>query len=486
MYRKIKSVLNTDAFDKRRFNEIFNMSKQLQKLNEAGEQRLPTFPDLLGDIWASLYKMRPEIKEEVDTDLSANKQLMETIMNDDSFQNFREFTCLDDLSSAIGTVKFGEKTNDWLAEQERRNEELRKRMEEVRKLQQQLQQQKEKASESESEDEGAREQDIRRSLQQEMEQVAQELQKSLGQHGKSDFSQAMAEAVKETKQTKSDLKSLVGGITAGSGEAELKKVPLRDQIALAEKMTYNRKLKEIAEWAGRFKRIARKKQRFKYQESVDRSGVTLGNQVERLLPMELGMYSHPATRVDFLRRFAEGQTMQYEQKGKETLGKGPIVLCLDQSGSMSGLDSQAKGFALALMSIARKQKRDFALILFSVSTRTFRYPKGKITPKDMVTLAETFLSGGTYFDRPLEEALRVIEESRFQQADVVFVTDGESYLKEDFVERFNAKKREKEFHVLSLLLGVESTEVVKQFSDEVLKSKDFDDESGHVVFQITG
>lgn len=482
MYRKINSVLNTDAFDKRRFNEIFNMSKQLQKLNETGEQRLPTFPDLLGDIWASLYKMRPEIKEEVDTDLSANKQLMETIMNDDSFQNFREFTCLDDLSSAIGTVKFGEKTNDWLAEQERRNEELRKRMEEVRKLQQQLQQQKEKASENG--DDGAGEQDTRQRFQQAMERIAQELQQSLDQKGKSDFSQAVAEAVKETKQTKNDLKSLVGGITAGSGEAELRKVPLRDQIALAEKMASNRKLKEIAEWAGRFKRIARKKQRSKYEESVDRSGVTLGNQVERLLPIELGVYSHQATRTDFLRRFAEGRTMQYEQKGKETLGKGPIVLCLDQSGSMSGLDTQAKGFALALMSVARKQRRDFALILFSRSTRTFRYPKGKIVPKDMVTLAETFLGGGTHFDRPLEETLKVIEESRFRQADVVFVTDGMAYLKEDFIERFNAKKQEKGFHVLSLLLGVENTETVKLFSDEILKARDFDDESSHTALGI--
>ncbi|WP_443258258.1 vWA domain-containing protein [Virgibacillus sp. L01] len=66
-----------------------------------------------------------------------------------------------------------------------------------------------------------------------------------------------------------------------------------------------------------------------------------------------------------MRKFVEGQTMVYDKKGKETLGKGPIILCLDESGSMRDLESQSKGFALALISYAKKQKRDFALISFS-------------------------------------------------------------------------------------------------------------------------
>ena len=57
-----RSVLNTDAFDKRRFKEIFEMSQGLQKIRDEGE--LPMFEPLLADIWASLYKMKPEITEE--------------------------------------------------------------------------------------------------------------------------------------------------------------------------------------------------------------------------------------------------------------------------------------------------------------------------------------------------------------------------------------------------------------------------------------
>ena len=195
------------------------------------------------------------------------------------------------------------------------------------------------------------------------------------QNNSDSFSQVLAQAMQETKQVKDSLKSLLGGYSAGSGDAELKKIPLRDQISLAEKIASNKKMKEIADWAGRFKQIARNKQKTKKSDSMERSGVTLGNDIERLLPIELGLYIHPITKNDFLRRFVEGQTMQYEQKGKEVLGKGPIILCLDQSGSMQTLDTQSKGFTLALMSIARKQRRDFCLILFSSSHANFNILK---------------------------------------------------------------------------------------------------------------
>ena len=85
------------------------------------------------------------------------------------------------------------------------------------------------------------------------------------------------------------------------------------------------------------------------------------------------------------------------------------------------LDTQSKGFTLALMSIARKQRRDFCLILFSTRTQIFRYEKGKIKSTDMINLAQTFLGGGTDFALPLNRAMNVINESRFKQADLVLL-----------------------------------------------------------------
>ncbi len=497
------SVLNTDSFDKRRFKEIYQMSEKMRELKETGSEKLPSFYSLMGDIWASLYKMKPEMKEEISKGLEMNRSFMEQIMSDQSFQSFRDFTRLDDLSSALGTVKFSEKTFEWLEQQELNNQEFKNVMKKMQKQHRQLQQIQEQLQDSEQNDLSKKNQSqqqkaeqeqiekqlnrkkkrLEKSIEKSMSEFSQSLQQQISNNSSS-FSHLMKEAANETKEAKNDLKSLVGGIKQGSGDAELKKVPLRDQITLAEKMSSNKKIKEIAEWAGRFKQIARKKQKSKHNESVERSGVFLGNKVDRLVPMELGFYMNPATKQDFLRRFSEGQTFIYDQKGKEQLGKGPIVLCLDQSGSMNKLDTQSKGFALALMSIARKQKRDFALIPFSTITETFKYKKGKITPHDMVEMASKFLGGGTYFDKPLLSALEVIEESRFKKADIIFVTDGEAYLSEKFINDFNQKKKEKEISVLSILLGNNGVGTVKQFSDKVVKASSLKDEKSLQAFEI--
>ena len=470
-----QSVLNTDAFDKRRFIEIYSMSQSLQKLKVEGE--LPTFEPLLADIWASLYKMKPELSEDdIPDDLQVNKSFMEKIMNDDSFESYRKFTRLDDLSSAIGTVKFGEKTNEWLIDQKKKDEDLQKKMQEIQAMQRQLQKQDQQNGAGKGSEE------LQEDLKDAMSDLGSQLHQTLENNSHS-FSEAMSQAMQETKQTKDSLKSLLGGTSAGSGDAELKKVPLRDQISLAEKIASNKQMKEIADWAGRFKQIARKKQKSKHSDSMERSGVTVGNDIERLLPMELGLYTHPITKSDFLRRFVEGQTMQYEQKGHEVLGKGPIVLCLDQSGSMHKLDTQSKGFTLALMSIARKQKRDFCLILFSTRTKIFKYERGKIKSSDMINLAQTFLGGGTDFALPLEKAMNVINESRFKQADLVFITDGEDKVKDSFLESFNKKKKEKHYNVLSLTIG-SNIKTVEQFSDKVVQVKDFDDVGSCTAFEI--
>ncbi|MBS7427670.1 MULTISPECIES: hypothetical protein [Virgibacillus] len=96
----------------------------------------------------------------------------------------------------------------------------------------------------------------------------------------------------------------------------------------------------------------------------ERSGVILGREIEKLLPLELALYNYINTQLDFLRRYTEGQTMMYNdtKKAKEALGKGQIILCLDKSSSTHPLDAQSKVFALALMSIPKRQKRVFCYI----------------------------------------------------------------------------------------------------------------------------
>lgn len=473
--RDHRSVLNTDAFDKRRFKELFEMSEGLQKVRQEGQ--LPTTEALLGDIWAALYKMKPHILTEgIDPVLKPNLTIIEKLMADEQFEEYRNFTRLDDLASTVCTVKFGEKINSWLAEAKALDEELLKQMDAVEALQTDVP--IEQADEEQDEIEEGPVQELAEAT----DKLNDKLELTLETNGDR-FLQGIDEAVEESIKVKDSLISLMGGSTAGKGDAELKKVPLREQLAIADQVAMDPKMQEIAEWAGRFQEVAREKQKTDYVDAMERRGVTIGNEMERLLPMELGLFANDSTKKDFLRRYAEGETMQYEQKKRENLGKGPIIFCLDQSGSMKLLDNQSKGFILALLTIAKKQKRDLCVLLFSTTIQKDVFINGKITSNELARLARTYLGGGTDFTLSLQGALEVIEESSFKNADIIFVSDGEDEINEEFLVEFNKSKKQKEFNVLTLMLG-KDTAVAESFSDRVLHVTDFDEEGSFVAFEI--
>lgn len=460
------SVLNADAFDKRRFNEFLKTSKGLQKLKENGENEFPYFSQLMGDIWSSFYKTKPRLleEEEILPELKANHSFMGKIMSDEGFKQTKKTTTFDDVSSALFTVSFGEKVLEWIKERKQNKDDFEKT---VNNIMQNLQQEQEQNQQENVYKNHGNEKQLINQINQMNEILQNELSSS-------NIQEMIKQGIKETNEQKNSLKDLLNGIGSGNGEVEIQKVPTRERIALAEKLKDNKKIKEIAEWAGRFKQIARSKQKVKHKESIERSGISMGNEVERILPMELSMQSFPSAKLDFLRRFAEGQVMMYDKKGKDSLGKGPIILCLDQSGSMKTLELQSKGFALAIMAIAKKQKRDFAYIPFSTSAKVHLFKKGKISVKEMTEIAESFKSGGTNFYHPLKKALNLIIESRFKDADIIFVTDGDATLPYEFIEKFNKVKRQKKFGMKTILIGFDAKdESLKPISDEIIHANDF-------------
>lgn len=101
----------------------------------------------------------------------------------------------------------------------------------------------------------------------------------------------------------------------------------------------------------------------------------------------------------------------------------------------------------------------------------------------MTRLARTFLGGGTNFILALDDAVHVINESRYKQADIVFVTDGEDQITDSLLKAFNKKKREKAFNVLSLVIG-SNINTVEQFTDRVIGVKDFDNEGNFTAFEV--
>src|SRR5262249_60686658 len=83
-----------------------------------------------------------------------------------------------------------------------------------------------------------------------------------------------------------------------------------------------------------------------------------------------------------------------------------------------------------LLAIARRQKRDLAVIHFSGPNqlRTSVFLKGESSPLNLIDEVEFFFGGGTVFDRWMEEAVRLVDQDRFDRADVIVISDGIAFI----------------------------------------------------------
>jgi uncharacterized protein with von Willebrand factor type A (vWA) domain len=234
--------------------------------------------------------------------------------------------------------------------------------------------------------------------------------------------------VGELRDSLDGLEHVAFGHLPGGGTAVSERRAYDTSKALARRIREDHRLQRIALLAGRFKRIAAVKQRQKIKHGADEvADVEQGADLGRLLPVELAKLVHPRLRLSALRDLVERRAMQYRLSGAESLGKGPLVVCLDKSGSMDGRpDEWATAVALALLDVARRQHRPFALLGFDDTV------KFEALVETSGELPEAGLSvscgGGTNIDRVVGRALEIIAEhpGSLKKADAVLITDGES------------------------------------------------------------
>ncbi len=163
-------------------------------------------------------------------------------------------------------------------------------------------------------------------------------------------------------------------------------------------------------------------------EEIDR--VETGNFLERILPVEFAMPEDL-----FFKRYATKELQQFGSRGKDKprkveeqkksprLTKGPIIVSIDTSGSMTGQPLKiAFSLLRQLLRMAKKQKRPCFLISFSVRARSIDLSK----PRNwglLDSFLENGFSGGTDGEQMLSEALQVLQQGTFEMGDVLIISD---------------------------------------------------------------
>jgi uncharacterized protein with von Willebrand factor type A (vWA) domain len=293
-------------------------------------------------------------------------------------------------------------------------------------------------------------------------------------------------------QTALDAIGLESDICSGWGTAtgSLSPVSYEDRLALQQALIKSPALIKILQMAGRMRRLAVRKQRQKSKHVYDEiSDVKLGDDLGHLLVTEQLLLADPLLEPLFLKKYAEKSLFCYEMSGLEAKTKGPIIVCLDVSGSMGGeRDCWAKGVALAMVDIAHHQKRNCIVIVFdNVIQHIFEFLKEDFQFKRVVELASYFTGGGTSFNPPLGKALDYIEkESQFKQADIIMVTDGDADVSEKTRNRFMEVKEKLKFSLFTIIVGTEYEWVdhpLKGLSDRQVPVADLTKELAEEVFE---
>lgn len=174
-------------------------------------------------------------------------------------------------------------------------------------------------------------------------------------------------------------------------------------------------------------------QQFEHASHSDIYGVTTGHDLGSLLPSELALFIDDKTENVFIQKYLSDQLQVFRYKSeimnperslnkKPAAKRGPMIICLDTSGSMDGKPQKiSQSVIIQAVDIAMKEKRQCFLIAFSVSIKPLDILK---EGQNIITLLKKIPSGNTDATQMLDATFKLLESNpEYINADVLWVTD---------------------------------------------------------------
>ncbi len=238
----------------------------------------------------------------------------------------------------------------------------------------------------------------------------------------------------------------------GTDSGEMKNTPINRE--LVEHVKNSAELLMIAKSLGKYREIIvdKRKNGFAYGRG-EKYDLTIGNDISNCLSSELGLLGTPETEILFMRKYEQKRLQQYRKRTEIIKGKGDMIVLIDESSSTKPVQAWAKAFALAMLDIAAKDNRKFAMVHFASASnvKTDLFEPGHYTSADVLKAAEQFFGGGTNFEAPLTEAISLMEKG-YEEADITIITDGECLISDKFADKFRDSMRKYKATVTGILL----------------------------------
>ncbi|MFI8948251.1 VWA domain-containing protein [Streptomyces sp. NPDC053750] len=476
------AVVVADRFDRITWRDTYVQSAGLRELAEELTDLHDHATDLLTDAFLAAYKARPRVRERADMDPSrlVDHLIVTSLMESPAFAELHRETAGDPYAAAMAVLAQAPALRRMLEGTRDAGE----RAEAARKARQAADDAATAADEAlrqAADGDGTAPSPAADAVRQAADAVRQtaeaaERADAAARQGARDAAPSLAAAAPGVRAAARNATATAAGAAReeaalmrawGVGPGELERMPFDRRARLAERLRTGR----LARWAdliGRFRQMADGERARKVENATgELVGVTLGDDLSRVIPSELANLGLPALRAVFAARYAAGELMLYDSQGEQTTGKGAVIACVDTSHSMyeagpGGItrEAWAKACALALLDQARHAGRDFVGILFSAADKlqVFRFPAGEPAgTAQVLDFAETFLGGGTSYQRPLTAARELLEEEFDDAArargDIVMITDDDCGVTEDWMRGWNEAKHRLGFRVFGVAVG---------------------------------
>jgi uncharacterized protein with von Willebrand factor type A (vWA) domain len=501
-----------DKFDAMTWRDTYGQAAALRKLADDLADRHHYAAELLSDVFLAAYKAAPQLRDpsEMDPSRMVNHQVISSLLSSPEFAELRRETVGDPYAAAMAVIAQGPALRRMLEQAEQAQDTADKAAQARRA-----------AEEAATAVAAAVEQAADRA---DTDGTVPDAQADAAGQAISRAEQAARAAEDASTAARQALSAAASGIRSairaaaayaaeqareeaalmmawGVGPGELQRMSFEQRARLAERIRSGR-IGQFAELIGRFRRMAAGQRARKTEGAPgELVGITLGDDLGRVIPSEMASLGVPALRASFAARYAEQRLFIYETRGEEHTGQGAIIGLVDCSGSMGAPgpggrvtgEAWAKACALALLDQARAGRRDFAGILFSSAGElaTFRFPANQPARiSDVLDFAELFYGGGTDFATPLDAAADLLEaeynaEGRMR-GDIVLITDGECRVTEEWMRSWQERKARLGHRVFGISIGADPGPVLGALADNLRTITDLTTpEAAGDIFRVT-
>ncbi len=512
-------AVESDRFDQAYYKDVRHNVKAIDRLVTDLSRKHDYVEDFFEDLFQATYKADPKLRDEGEMKPThiPNRTMVDAIQEMPQFQQLRTNTRGDEYGTAMALLSM-ETTIREMQHQTKQAQERAKEQEQAQKEADEAAEAAHTACQGQpgldpnaegpmpdpnapptpGQQAAAAALDAAAQAQANAQAAAQATQQA-SQQAAAGMKQAMKQAIEKAQQEGDEENALCSAF--GISDGELQKMSFEERRKLGERLRSNR-LAKFHKLLGQFKMIQQAESRRKVMHAADEvAGVKLGDDLTRMIPAEMLNLASPELEIDFWMRYADKAMLQYDLRGSEKMGQGPVICVVDESGSMGATDvaggtreAWSKALALALCDQARQKGRDFHYIGFSSGGQQFKlsFPKGDAPISKVIDMTEHFFNGGTHYEKPLRMALEIMEThyddnilTSKGKPDIVFITDDEyGSMDETFMREWNRIKDKTSLRCYGVAIGCGFSGALAQVSDNVRAIQELTESDPRVMADI--